>query len=344
MKKSILFIASFFASMAIFAQTVKTVSNHSLGGAQYSNILDAYNAASANDTLLFEGTTAAYATTSLGPIDKPLVMIGQGLNTQKQQFQPTMISYLSNFNNEWKCHFTSGSGGSKVYGITFTIYVDIAASGITFENCKFDFRVRVSGNNITFKNCIFVHEDQISLVSGAVNNLNFSGCIFNHGITGSGSLQNVLVDHCLFLASGSCFNNCNGFDVRNSIFMNTAGVSGITSGTFQNNLLRLSSTFPPVGNTDGGGNLVGSDPMFVTYTAGQLYASSHDYHLQTGSPAIGAGSDATDIGLHGGLTQFSETGEPLVAPVVRSMNILNSIIAPSGTIHVQITASKPDND
>lgn len=344
MKITILFVAAFLATMTIFAQTVKTVSNHSLGGAQYSNILDAYNAASANDTLLLEGTTSAYATTTLGTIDKPLVMIGQGINTQKQQFQPTMISYLTNFFNDWKCHFTSGSGGSKVYGITFTIYVHIEASGMTFENCRFDGKVRVLGNNITFKNCIFIHEEQISLLSGTVNNIYFSGCIFNYGITGSGSLQNVMVDHCLFLASGSCFNNCNGFDVRNSIFMNTSGVSGITSATFQNNLLRLSSTFPPAGNTDGGGNLVGSDPMFVTYTAGQLYTSSHDYHLQTGSPATGAGSDATDIGLHGGLTQFSETGEPLVAPVVRSMNILNAVIAPSGTIQVQVTASKPDND
>lgn len=344
MKRTALIFTCLLAVFVVYAQTVKTVSNHSLGGAQYSNILDAYNAANANDTLLFEGTTAVYSTTALGAIDKPLVMIGQGINTQKQQFQPTMLGLTTNDNNDWRFQFSPGSSGSKIYGMTFTGYTLIAASGLTFENCKFDWLVRVAGNNNIFKNCIFNNSQNVNLISGTVNNILFAGCIFNHNLTGTGSVQYVTVDHCLFLASDGCFSNCNGFEVKNSIFMNTTGVSGITGSTFQSNLVRISSTFPPAGNTDAGGNLVGSDPMFVAFTAGQLYATSHDYHLQAGSPAIGAGSDATDIGLHGGLTHFSEAGEPLVAPVVRSMHISNTTIPPGGTLHVQITASKPDSD
>ena len=126
--------------------------------------------------------------------------------------------------------------------------------------------------------------------------------------------------------------------------MNTTNYSGITASNFQSNISRLSATFPPAGNTDLGGNQVGADPSFLTYTYGELYSPAHDYHLVTGSPAIGLASDGTDIGVHGGYTNFSELGEVLITPVIRSMNILNSTVAPNGTIHVQIEASKPDDN
>jgi hypothetical protein len=42
------------------------------------------------------------------------------------------------------------------------------------------------------------------------------------------------------------------------------------------------------------------DPLFVSMTTG-----SEDYQLDTGSPGIGAGSDATDMGAWGGTGTFS---------------------------------------
>ena len=123
--------------------------------------------------------------------------------------------------------------------------------------------------------------------------------------------------------------------------MNTTSFSGITNSTFGQNISRITGGFPPPLNIDLGGNLDGADPLFVAYTFGELYSPLHDYHLQTGSPAIGTASDSTDIGVHGGFTRFSEKGEPLNTPVMRAMVIQNTTVAPNGILHVQVEASKP---
>ena len=125
--------------------------------------------------------------------------------------------------------------------------------------------------------------------------------------------------------------------------MNSSVASGITGSSFQNNIYRVATTFPPAGNTDEGGNISGN-PLFVNYTFNNYYSTSHDYHTQAGSPALGAASDATDIGLHGGVTKYSEKGEPLNAPVMRSMDINNPVVQANGTLNVNITASKPNDN
>jgi hypothetical protein len=348
--KTKLFLIAFVISILNAAATVLTVSNHVLGGAQYANMQSAINAASNFDSLIVEGSLTVY---DMDYLSKPLVVIGQGLNTQKQNFKQTKFGKGSSGpGSAGSYSMTGGSSGSKFYGINFFIdassssnpvqALTIGASNLLFENCMFDRLVYVSGNNITFKNCIFIQPGELRL-TGVISNILFMNCVFNGQIYGgsSGETQIVTIDHSLLLSTGACFVDCLGFDIRNNIFMNTTGVSGITSGTFQNNLCRNSFTFPPAMNTNNGGNLTGTDPLFTTYTFGEMYSPSQDYHLQLGSPATGAASDATEIGVHGGLTKFSETMEPLILPVVRSMNVTNFTVAPNGTINIQISASKP---
>jgi hypothetical protein len=67
--------------------------------------------------------------------------------------------------------------------------------------------------------------------------------------------------------------------------------------------------------------------------------------LQAGSAAIAAGSDGTDIGVHGGTNMFfSESGEVLINPIIREVSILNPTVTPSGTINVQVIATKPKDN
>jgi hypothetical protein len=349
MKAKISLLTAIFMmlSVASFA-TVLTVSNHSLAGSMYSTFRDAYDAAANGDTILLEGTLTDYHTIYQ---EKQLVIMGAGLNTQKENFLRTKVAKGSEGGGTlFSYGIKSGGSGSKFYGITFVGGPNfdnrlwIGASDILFENCQFDRVVNVHSSNVVFKNCIFIQPGPIE-IKGSVTNVLFSNCIFNKEITGNANyLQLVSFDHCLFLSAGACFINCLDFEIRNCIFMNSTGVSGITSSTFQNNLCRNSFTFPPPGNIDAGGNLTEADPLLVNYTYNTSYSTQHDYDLQTGSPAIGAASDSTDIGVHGGYSNFSEYLEVLIMPVIRSMHISNNTVPAGGTIHVNVEASKPHDD
>ncbi|MBL7943960.1 MAG: hypothetical protein JNM00_14420 [Flavobacteriales bacterium] len=332
---------------SLASATIRTVSNHALGGSQYSTLQAAYDASSAGDTLIVEGTITAY---TLSGYTKSLVWIGSGLYTQKQNMLQTQFSKASSgagSASSW--YIQSGASGSKFYGINFvggtntSNVLSIGTSNIHFENCLFDRKVTVAAGNVVFRNCIFTDINSVT-ISGSINDIMFSNCIFNYGIIGGGITQSVAFDHCLFLSTGTCFSACDGFEVNNSIFMNSTGVSGITNSAFENNLTRLSMTFPPAGNIDNGGQVIGSDPLFANYVNDALFSSAHDYHLQGGSPALAAATDGTEIGLHGGYTNFSETGEVLIVPVVRSMNVPNSNAPVGGIINVEVSASKPTDN
>ncbi|HJW29957.1 MAG TPA: hypothetical protein VJ508_12035, partial [Saprospiraceae bacterium] len=175
----------------------------------------------------------------------------------------------------------------------------------------------------------------------------FQNCIFDGYMNGLNNINNtILVDHCLFLrTNGEAFIDLLTPSVTNSIFMNYTSVAnaGTTGGTFFNNIARLAATLPPAGNS-GSGNLSSTNPNFVTYTLDAFYSTSHDYHLQAGSPAIGTASDATDIGIHGGTSKFDETGEALIAPVMRDMQVINTTVLPNATLNVNISASKPNDN
>lgn len=343
MKTLLNILIAFCCLLHTASATVLTVSNHPLGGAQYSDLGSAINDANPGDTCLIEGTSIAYG---INVWDKPLVFIGQGFNAQKQGFQTTKFIAAPGTNCSVCFRFDPGASGSKFYGITFipAFFTFSSASNLYFENCKFQIDLPLEGecDNLVFRNCIF----EGGLSSTNPNSLNWliSNCVINGPITGSGTPQYIIIDHCLFLSADGSFSNADNVEVKNSIFMNSTGLSGISNSNFQNNLTRLPSTFPPAGNQDVGGNLVGVDPQMVSYDFNTSYSTAHDYHLLPGSPALGGASDGTEIGVHGGFTFFSEQGEPLNAPVIRSMNLVNTSVSPGGTMHVTVVATKPDDN
>lgn len=356
MKHTLTILAAFVTMMNVASATVLTVSNDPKGGAQFASLQAAYNAAVNGDTLLIEGTNINYTMANCNSgWNKSLTAIGIGFNPQKQSPR------LSLFANTDQCccgEFVmyGGSSGSKFYGLIFPNGVRLrgSASDLLFENCKFDgspnFNIEnVTASNLTWRNCIFNGNNlsNINFSNGNVTNSNMlvSNCIFDGYIEGQNSpFITLLLDHSLFLGT-STFSQLHFAIIQNSIFMN-AFPAGTTNSGFTNNICRVAGTFPPVGGggNSSAGNLEATNPNFVTYTFGNFYATTHDYHLQAGSPAIGAGTDGTEIGLHGGLTNFSETGEVLINPVMRSLNISNPTIAPNGTLNVNIHSSKPTDN
>jgi hypothetical protein len=174
----------------------------------------------------------------------------------------------------------------------------------------------------------------------AVTSVAIFNCVFDGRIVGSNNSLNVLmVDHNLFLSNSNAFENVNTATISNSIFMNVYPTS-TTNCTYMNNICRVAGTLPPAGNS-GSSNIENSDPLLVSYTINSFYNPVHDYDIQAGSPCALAGADGTDIGVHGGTSKFSEYGEPLIAPVMRSVVITTPVVAPNGTLNVDVTASKP---
>ncbi len=354
MKNLILTAVLAIATLSSFA-TVRTVSNHPNGGAQYSTLAAAYAAASTGDTLLIEGTDIYYESVgscSAANFTKSLTLVGIGINPIKQNPKRTIIA-------EWtgcspNMEITSGASGSKFYGIEFSygLYLSSGISNIVFENCKFnaDFNFNTeTASGIIFRNCIFDNDNALNIeFSTNLVEADFQNCIFDGYINAPATNLTITstFNHCLFLRNnGEQLVNLVGPTVTNCIFMNytAAANAGTTGGTFINNIARLAATLPPVGNS-GSGNLSNTNPNFITYTANAFYSKTHDYDVQSGSPAINAGNDATDIGLHGGSSEFSETGEVLIVPIVRSVNISNNTVAPGGTLNFQVQSSKPNND
>jgi hypothetical protein len=341
--KSTLLALCFFAAFGIAQAAILTVSNLPAGGAQYATLNAAYSAASAGDTLMLQGSNTAYSFT--GTWNKSLVVIGTGVFPDKDNVINARISYFT---------FGSAGSGSKFYGVVFASQVSPAylVSGLNlyFEACQFDSYVEVNFDqgSWTFVNCLFESNNyyNVYVSSGTINvaGLEFRNCVFDGTILGTNNPGIPwLFDHCLFLASSTAiFVNVRNATISNSIFANRFP-EGVTNTAFLNNLSAASGTFPPAG---GGGNsalnnIENSDPLFVNFTSGQQFNSNHDFHLQAGSPAIGAGSDGTDIGLFGGNTGFNLSFEPQNTPVVRRVLIQNPSIAPNGILNVNVKASTP---
>ena len=350
MKHTITILAAFFFMMNVGNATVLTVSNDPAGGAQYSSLQAAYNAAVNTDTLLVEGTDITYSIPNCNVgWNKSLTVIGIGFNPQKQNPRRTYIGQTDNCCcGEFVIR--SGGNGSSFYGIIFSSGFRLRGTmnTLTFEDCRFDGIFYFDNNTasgFSWKNCVFNNDNaraiEFSNSSVIISNMLISNCVFDGYIEGQNSpFITLLIDHCLFL--GNTFSQLHFAIIQNSIFMNVFP-AGVTSCSFINNMCRVAGTFPPAGN-NGSGNINTTDPNFVTYTNGALYSTTHNYHLQALSPAIGAAGDGTDIGVHGGTTHFSETGEVLINPIMRSVFITNPTVAPNGTLNVNINASKPTDN
>jgi len=354
MKKVQLFVLVFFILIGSSHATVRTVSNDPAGGAQYSSLQAAYNAAVNGDTLLLEGTNIDYGLTNAWA--KSLVVIGIGFNPQKQSPRLTRILNASGFG---RFELAAGANGSKFYGIFFTgnyanqtIHLNSTVSNILFENCKFLYSLILnnqSGSNWLFRNCIFDFDNSAVINFGGINgvytNWLIANCVFDGYIEAySNQFASIIITNSIFLSSTiNAFNGLYFATISNNIFMNRLP-GGAFNSSYLNNLCRVAGTFPTTNGNISTNNIENQDPMFTTYTINQLYLTSHDYTLQSGSPAIATGTGGADIGVQGGGSGFSRFGEVLHNPIMRSVNIQNPFIAPNGTLNVDIQATKPHDN
>jgi hypothetical protein len=333
---------------------VWTVSNDPNRPAQFTTVQDAVTAASPGDTLRIAGSNTPYYITLTLYFN--LVFIGEGANNPNGP-----STYLSGSVTLSRLNSSLSSSGSKFYGIKFdgsSLTLSPYFSGgnlqtqvldnIVFERCTLP-GVSIQGaatmkiSNILFRNCLFDYGTLV--VSGSyVSSINITNSVFNSYYNISGDQitlnGNLLFRNCLFLNSTTNrFQNVSGAIIENCIFYK-AEPGGALNSVFNNNITYLcNNNTIPYGNNAGSGNLINVNPLFINYPAlGGPFSWTHNYGLQAGSPALGTGSNGTNIGLKGGNAPVNNIPGNSRIPVVTSLMLPTSSVPVGGTLDINIQA------
>lgn len=341
------------------AATVYTVSNVASRPAQFNTVQAAVDSAAFGDTILITGGGADYARVTTV---KPLVYIGEGIANAPASVAGITLNRLNS---------SLSASGSKFYGIRFTSSVSLEPNfsgaqvgqdvleDLLFERCSFNSSFGFSPNgitkNITVRNCVFTGST-ISTFYGqpswtaTYENLLFINTVFSGGnFSGAGQPNlngNLIIRNCIFInRSTSVISSLIGVVLENNIFY-SAEPTGCISCTYNNNLTYLcnDNALPPTaGNNVGSGNIVNVNPQFVNYPQlGGAFSFAHNYALQTGSPAIGSGTNSTNIGLTGGSAPVNNIPQFPKIPAVTEIDIPVSSVPVGGTLQINLRAVTRD--
>jgi len=356
--------------------TVRTVSNDPTRPAQFTtttgggnaSFIAAENASSPGDTLYVYGSPFDYGTLT---ISKKLVVIGAGYGPNNQFGQPTRAGQINLFRDG-----STDASGSVIMGF-------LISGGIACTGTQASLNITISRNRITgyIQNYLSaaapasgwtIYNNIIAQIWGSSNSRTSNSptniIIANNIITnyiGYYNSNTVLIDHNIFLGSTNLFSLWNVI-ISNNIFVRSSGNlfgGEVVFCTFNNNISNQNTIggaaqFNPAnifeatwlstggGSNSGGGNLVGTNPLFVNVPNNDLYDITNNYRLQSGSPGKAPFStDLTDAGIYGGSFPFPSGGDPGSGfdtspmppiPQVISVNIQNATIAPNGTLNVKV--------
>jgi hypothetical protein len=350
--------------------TVWTVSNDPNRPAQFTALQAAVDAASPNDTLLVTGSSNNYYPGAT--VVKPLVFFGEGIEANGSY--PVTDLYALTFS---RFNSSLSSSGSRVYGCRVqyaTIngyfnggsYPQMGLNDFIFERCwiySLNIESRRNTGNITVRNCLFNEGysgislnawGEIDPILGWFSNIIVTNCIFSgesSRVNGSGIdfNGNLVVRNCLFVQNiyESIVNVTEGVFENNIWFRaetKSSTSTNVNNCTFNNNLTYLcnNNTLPPAGNI-GSGNIVNQNPMFNTFPAlGANFSWAHNYGLQAGSPALGTGTNGTDIGINSGNAPVTQLYKYAKIPAVTSLTIPVSSVPVGGTLQINIQAVSRD--
>lgn len=334
---------TFLLATTVLWGAVITVDNKINSPGQYTDLQAAIDAASDGDTIYVSGSETNYGSITLV---KRLTLFGAGYKPDKELPLSSKIGSISF--SEDALNFLS-SDGSKIIG--FEIQGSIYANGFDDIEIRRNYcyasadyaPIGLSPNSsgwIIENNLIDRDRFGRSINVGNASSLIINNNIFD-GYIFSSNQPSVVITNNISLRDGDAFSSISNAVISNNIFYRAAP-QGCSQSFFNNNLTYLTSNDAlPYGDNVGSGNLVGVDPQFVTFPpAGDLFSFDYDFHLQAGSPAIGAGTDGTDIGAYGGASPIRIGGEPSL-PQIKSM-IIDNVLAPEGTMHIEATAKKQD--
>ena len=345
MKTIITLFVLLLYSTIINAQII-TVDNNLNSAAQYTDLQEAIDDANSGDTLYISGSGTTYGTVVL-LINKPLVLIGAGINSENPAEKQTSINNIQ---------FTEDGASGCVFqnlifsgGINYHDTIDI--SNIVVRRCK------LNSINIASNSYNWLIENNIIL--GRINRVGGppypSDIIIRNNIFYNGSISisnfkfgSIYIYNNLFLGqAGGPLVNLIDVTIKNNIFYYSIQVSGGSLGTTKEhslirNNLSFGTNFLFGGPGDDGSNQI-TDPLFID--GDENFSFLNDYRLQDGSPALTASSSGEEIGIFGGVAPFPLdlateffSNPNISIPLITEMEILSSDVPLDGSFEVQLKA------
>ena len=325
---SIFFFLFLSGAVTLNAQTIHVVNNTpgSPGGTNvYTTVDDAITAAVDGDIIHIVPSQENYGSFT---VDKQLQIFGIGINPDKQA---PILSRVSDITIE------ESASSATIEGLwlnRISTAQNASISNLTIRNNRFNNRFsQGSGstiNGLIIHNNLFEY-DNLNVSDIDLNTLNgtsnvvVTNNIFTGDSNGISGGNQILISHNLFLGNSvnrRSLGNLRNAQVFNNIFYGRSPTGfTIEYTSFQNNLVFEGEEFP-IGedNNTGSGNLENADPQFVDLaTTNSTWNFTWDPTLQPGSPAIGAGTDGSDLGIFGGSASFDLTGVP--RPLIQTLNL-----------------------
>lgn len=339
----ILYLIALSCSVTLFtinAQYNFVVQNDT--AAVYKTVESAYNAASTGDTIYLPGGSF-----NLPTIDKELVWIGVGYHPDS-----TAATFYTRINNP--TNFTGDTDNSYITGIHFASNVSMGSNenpalNVTISRCFIEGTLTLKNNSSEEQIDATVNECVIngSIDGNLGSNVHIEKCIIRGTVT---DLISSYIDRCILTlgtyssswGQSSNYTNISNCYIRNSIhdYSKYANINfdrwTCTNNSFTNNIFSGNITFPNATNT-GNNNQSGVNLTTVFDSIVdplKTFSYAHDFHLKEGSPAIGVGSNESDIGIYGGDNPFKEGGLPF-SPHIRTVKIADE--AKEGKLEIEIT-------
>ncbi len=329
--------------------TVRTVSNNPLSPGQYTSVQAAINAAGVGDTIYVQGSQDNYGSVT---IDRRIILIGAGhnVNNTQQNLNTVFNSITLDSNHLSPLPFTVS--GTRVMGVHCTAFNTASGdliNNVILERNRFG-SIALTGNgwiirnNVTSTvnmgnshNILITNNIIGGSVSGSSNSITNNGIVIDHNFfeTGTNSLlylQNAIISNNIF------YHQNNPASVFNYVFHSTFN-NNITYGPASSSLI-----LPPagVGNT-GSGNMNNTNPNQVNVPipfGAFTLAHTYNYALNTGSPALGAATDNTNIGPTGGTHPMGTFNGITTLPQMSAMTINNPVLAPGQQLNVNFKARR----
>lgn len=311
----IVFFANFLCNAGILV-----VDNHfPTPAGSYATIQLAHNASVAGDTLMLTPSETEY----LGiTVAKLVHIVGNGWDRSSALLPNTRTTGFS---------FNIGSAGASITG------------------CQINGEVHIYTNNITVRRnkCFYIgiHENclNVSIIQNYIISGRKSGYLYlnyNCESRQCGTILDVMQNTSVFIANNiiqNTLNNQTYIDMANygigisfpsnsvvcnniikaedkSIIFDMSGTSYSSHSVF-NNIILQGAVDGLIGSknnlcnitqlpaTDGNKQNIDINSLFVDL-------ANNDFHLKSGSPAIGAGYNGTDCGIYGGELGFVDKGVP----------------------------------